>query len=124
MKGIISILLSVVIFSCSQTIFQQSSSEGKYFESSRGPLFAGNQIWFNKGNTFRYIGHGSSIFLSMGYWKYDESKNEIVLSSDISFKPTTTNPIDTMWVDLSGKRIKIKSEKKILFEEVTYNLKQ
>ena len=103
MKRIISILLSVIIFSCSQRIFQQSYFQGKYFESSRGPFFAGNQIWFNIVNTFKYIGQRPSIFLSMGYWKYDESKNEIELSSDISFKPTTTNPIDTMWVDVSGK---------------------
>lgn len=90
-------------------MYSPSSFEGKRFESNRGPLYLGNQIWFRKDGAFKYIGHGPSVFISTGYLMYDSSKREIELTSEDKFNYAARNSVDTMWVDLSHKRIKIKS---------------
>lgn len=96
-------------------MFSHSSLEGKHFESNRGLLYSGNQIWFSKNGAFKYIGHGPSVFISTGYWKYDSSKREIEVISEDKFNYAARNSVDTMWVDLSHKKIKIKSSVEIIF---------
>jgi hypothetical protein len=124
MKQLIILLLAIGLFSCTQKILQQSSFEGMCYESNKGHLFAGNQFCFYPNNAFKYIGHGPSIFISSGNWKYIKSSNEIELTSNaaniaISFK----NRVDTMWIDLTGKRIKVKNKKQFLFDKIIYSLK-
>ncbi|SFE49781.1 hypothetical protein SAMN05518672_1078 [Chitinophaga sp. CF118] len=113
----------IILFSCSEKINQQTVFDHKYFESSRGPLFSGNQIWFNSANTFEYIKHSAGIYISKGHWKYDANKNEITLIADIPFTKTFPHTIDTMWLDVTGQKMQIKSEKQILFDGILYNLK-
>lgn len=119
----LAFFLCIILFSCSEKIYQQTVFDHKHFESSRGPLFSGNQIWFKSANTFEYIMHSPVIYISKGHWKYDSHKNEITLIADIPFTKTFPHTIDTMWLDVTGKKMQIKSEKKILFDGILYYLK-
>jgi hypothetical protein len=102
----------------------QSSIEIRCYHSAKGHLFAGNEICFYSDSVFKYVGHGPSTFISNGIWKYSKSKNEIELTSIISDSDTRfKNRVDTMWVDLTGKKIKVKSDNQFSFEEVIYRLK-
>lgn len=106
-------------------MFQQVSLAGKNFESPKGPLFPGNKISFNADSTFRYAGYGPSVFVSAGYWRYDKVKNEIEVTSDAKLNTLTPGVrFDSGWVDLSGKKINIKSANAIIFNDIVYKLKQ
>jgi hypothetical protein len=125
MKTIFLIYFLALIGACSSKIYNSSIVSSKTFESNRGPLFGGNRFIFNPDSSFVYIAHGPSIFLSKGNWQYDKTAREIVLRS---FNPDNRfiNPktIDTFWVDISNKKVKVVSNKKLLFENTTYYLKQ
>jgi hypothetical protein len=121
MKSLIITLFVIELFSCTRNMLQKS--EGRCYESAQGPIFAGNQICFYSNNAFKYVGHGPSVFISSGIWKYNKSSNEIELTSNPDNKITIfKNRIDTMWIDITGKRIKVKNKKQILFEKVIYQL--
>jgi len=121
MKLLLFAILIIGLFSCSSKIFKSSTFEGCCFRSARGPLFEGNQICFYPDSKFKYVAHGPSIFVSTGYWTFKKSSKEIQLVSDKNnfFK----NRIDTMWIDMTGKRIKVKSKRQLLIENLLYNVK-
>lgn len=101
---ILILLFATGIISCNPKIYQQASFEKKCYQSSRGHLFAGNEICFYSDSTFKYLGHGPSIFVSGGNWKFNQS-NEIELTSVASGNSNIyKNRIDTMWLDLTGKK--------------------
>ena len=84
-------------------MLQQSSFESRCYQSDKGHLFAGKEICFYSDSAFKYVGHGPSIFVSSGNWRYDKLTNKIELTSShdgSNFK----NRVDTMWVDLRGKK--------------------
>jgi hypothetical protein len=125
MKIIFLICFLALIGACSSKIYNSSIVSNKTFESNRGPLFGGNSFTFDTDSSFVYVAHGPSIFLSKGNWQYDKTAKEIVLRS---FNPDNRfidpKTIDTFWVDISNKKIKVVSNKKLLFENTTYHLKQ
>lgn len=104
-------------------MLQQSSFERRCYQSDEGHLFAGNEICFYSDSAFKYIGHGPSTFISTGNWKYDKLSNEIELTSIVSNTNNFKNRVDTMWVDLTGKKIKVRKDNQIMFEEIMYKLK-
>jgi hypothetical protein len=118
------IFFTVGLNSCNPKMLLQSSFEGKCYQSVKGHLFAGNEICFYSDSVFRYVGHGPSTFVSNGSWKYDKLNNEIELSSISSdYISRFKNRVDTMWVELTRTKIKVKHERQFLFEEVIYKLK-
>jgi outer membrane biogenesis lipoprotein LolB len=121
MKLTIIVIITVFLFSCTNKVLLQTSFDDKCYESARGHLFAGNRICFYSDGKFKYLAHGPSVFVSEGYWKYQKSNNEIELIS-ISLN-TLNNTVDTMQIDLTSKKIKVKSGKQLLFEEILYKLK-
>lgn len=124
MRAIIAIIFSIILVACAPKMVQQTFA-GKKFESPRGHIYGGNKLYFDTDSTFRYAGYGPAVFVSAGYWRYDATKHEIVLVSDaklINLLPR--EKFDSMWVDLRGKIINVKSANKILFEEIVYTLKQ
>ncbi len=121
MKQIVILLFTFLLLSCTNKLFMGSYFEDKCYESLRGHLFDGNRICFQTDGKFKYIGHGPSVFVSEGIWKFEKSTNEIEL---ISLNTNNfINRIDTMWIDLTGKRIEVKGSNKLLFENVSYKLK-
>ncbi|GAB2669274.1 hypothetical protein GCM10027036_23420 [Flavihumibacter cheonanensis] len=110
---------SLIIFcSCSSGKFLKV---GRDYKSKHNKGYGGQSIFsINPDNSFVYYGSGPSVFLSKGSWEYDSVNREIVLMTDNDLKPVFSNPIDTIWVDLSKKRIRVLSEKKIVFENITY----
>ncbi len=124
MKAIIAISFLVVLVACTPKMSQQTFA-GKKFESPRGHIYGGNKLYFDTDSTFRYAGYGPAVFVSAGYWKYDAAKHEIVLVSDAKLiKPLSREKFDSMWVDLRGKVISVRSANKILFEDIVYTLRQ
>ena len=119
---VIIIFFLISIFSCSRGLVSESSFKGTYYESHRGHLFGANQLWLNGDSTFRFIGNGPSIFLSQGFWKYDKLNYVIHLTSrhDILGIRKT---VDSMWIDMTGKRIKVKNKEQLLLDEVVYYIK-
>lgn len=116
-------LIAISLTACYRKMHEQGGIKNKVYESKRGPLYYGNRFNFKADSSFIYIGHGPSVFLSKGTWYYDLSNDEVVLKSQ---PPTErfVNPktIDTLWVDLSNKRAKLISKKRILFENILYYL--
>jgi hypothetical protein len=125
MKAIFLIFFLASLGACSSKIYNSLIVDTKTFESNKGPLFSGNKFTFTPDSSFIYIAHGQSIFLSKGKWQYDKTTREIVLRS---FNPNnrfiTPQTIDTFWVDISNKKIKVVSSKKLFFEGNIYYLKQ
>ncbi len=119
----LTIFFVIGIISCSPKMLQQSSFVKSCYQSEKGHLFAGNEICFYSDSAFKFVGNGPSTFISNGNWKYSSHSNEIELTSiapsDVgNFK----DRVDTMWVNLTGKKIKIKSSNQIVFEEIIYRL--
>ena len=124
MKPIINILFTVVFLSCTNKLILPSFFEGQCYESAKGHLFTGNRICFYADQKYKYIGHGPSVFVSEGNWKYEKSKNEIELTSIAPInKDALKNTVDTMWLDLTGKKIKVKNHNQFFFEEILYKSK-
>lgn len=116
---IISFIIGVI--SCSPKILQQSSFEKKCYQSERGHLFTGNKICFNSDSSFQFVGNGPSTFISNGNWKYSILSNEIELTSTApSNVKNFKDRVDTMWVNLTGKKVKVKNSSQIVFEEIIY----
>ena len=116
------IIFLVILFSCSRRPVDGYSLAGKYYESLRGPLFGGNKLWLNKDSTFRLVKSGRAYFLSEGKWTYNDSKNEIKLTAGQSTIKYRT-AIDTLWLDLNGKVVKVRNKKQLFFDEAVYYLK-
>jgi hypothetical protein len=119
---IIAVLLLTQLCCCTTQKETQSYFGEKYFENPRGHVYSESKIWFKNDSTFKFVGSGPSMFLSEGRWLYDRTKREIKLITDNKLRPSINNYIDTMWVDLSGKNIKVLSKTKILFEDKLYYL--
>lgn len=125
MKENAALLLFIfLVASCSPRAYQDLWIRGKIYESKSGPLYKGSRFNFNGDSTFVYTGYGPSVFLSKGIWKYDSLNREIILQSqkaeDKWINPKT---VDTLWVNLSNKRIKIITKRKIKLDDITYYLR-
>lgn len=120
----LTIFLSIGIISCSPKILQQSSFAKKCFRSENGHLFAGNEICFYTDSTFNFVINGPSTFISNGNWKYNIFSNEIQLTSSTSIIfNNSRSRIDTMWINLTGKKIHVKNSSQIIFEDIIYRFK-
>lgn len=120
----LTIFLSIGIISCSPKILQQSSFAKKCYRSEKGHLFAGNEICFYTDSTFKCVINGPSTFISNGNWKYNSFSNEIELTSATSSNSNNfKDRVDTMWINLTGKKINVKSSSQIVFEEIIYRFK-
>ncbi|MDI9364464.1 MAG: hypothetical protein QM541_05905 [Flavobacterium sp.] len=124
MKTLTLVIFFIIgVISCNPKILQQSF-EKKCYQSERGHLFTGNKICFNSDSSFQYVGNGPSTFISNGKWKYNSFNKEIELTSITSNNPNNfKNRVDTMWVNLTGKKINVKSSSQIVFEEIIYRFK-
>lgn len=121
--GIKFFLLCFLLFfgACDAKIHNTSLLNGKTYESNRGPLFGGNMFIFNSDNSFTYIGQGPVIFISRGTWDYYTDVKAIVLQSENpDVKYIKPKKMDTLWVDLSQKQIKVVSKRKIKFNGIEY----
>lgn len=120
----LTIFLSIGIISCSPKILQQSSFEKKCFRSENGHLFAENEICFYTDSNFNCLINGPSTFISIGKWKYNRFSNEIELTSATSSNSNSfRGRVDTMWINLTGKKIHVKSGSQIVFEDIIYRFK-
>ncbi|MBC6493206.1 hypothetical protein ACFSQD_12615 [Flavihumibacter stibioxidans] len=114
------LLYAIFAFLCSCSPRMALKSE-RCFKSKLNPVYGGQSVFcIQPDSSFAYYGSGPSFFLSKGRWQYDGDRNEILLSTYNDLKPAFKNPIDTMWVDLTQKRIKVLSKKKIVFENIIY----
>lgn len=115
------VIFSVLLGSCS---FKNSSTfivNDKMYESKRGPLYHGNKLFFKSDGSFIYIGQGPSVFLSKGTWKYNSANKEILFTSQAPDKQFIKRiSVDTLWVDISNRRAKVMSKKKLVFDNIIY----
>ena len=123
-KNVLLLSFIFLVASCSSRVYQDLVIRGKIYESKSGPLYKGSRFNFSGDSTFVYTGYGPSVFLSKGIWKYDDLNKEIILESqkaeDKWINPKT---VDTLWVNLSNKRIKIITKREIKLDDITYYLR-
>jgi len=120
-----AVLLSFIflVASCSPRAYQDLRIMGKIYESKSGPLYKGNRFNFSGDSTFVFTGYGPLVFLSKGIWKYDSLNREIILESQkAENKWINPKTLDTLWVNLSNKRIKIITKREIKLDGITYYL--
>ncbi|MDH7459707.1 hypothetical protein QEG73_00410 [Chitinophagaceae bacterium 26-R-25] len=121
-KFIITAVLLTQLCCCVTQKEMQTYIGGKYFENPRGPLYSESKIWLNNDSTFKYSGSGPFVSFSQGRWFYDDKMQAIRLITDNKLKPAFHNIIDTMWVYLSGKNIRVLSKTKIMLDDKPYYL--
>lgn len=123
-KNVLLLSFIFLIASCSSRVYQDLVIRCEIYESKSGPLYKGSRFDFSGDSTFVYTGYGPSVFLSKGIWKYDILNREIILQSqkaeDKWINPKT---VDTIWVNLSNKRIKIITKREIKLDDITYYLR-
>ena len=115
-------MLLLLTGSCSPQMRQGGAVGGRSYESKGGHInYKGNRLTFNTDSTFVYTGYGPSVYLSRGQWHYDRQNKELVLTSAQTpakfIHPAT---VDTFWVDLSSKKVKIRSQKEVIFDSTRY----
>jgi hypothetical protein len=108
-------ILFVICFLLSTVACSREITHG-FFESRAGG--EENNFIFDK-SRFIFKKKNSTDFLCEGSWIY--SKKYILLNTDLTSKPDTHIAVgDTMWVDLTGKRMRVLTKNKLNFEGVIY----
>lgn len=117
-KYFTGILLFLSLGCGSSSIVSRGIALDTIYESKSGPLYRGSRLTFTD-SSFVYVGSGPSIFYCKG--RYKLNGEVIILKSGIpNARFINRQTVDTLWVDLHDKTIRILSDREIVLDSLSY----
>lgn len=119
------VCLLLVVFnflnSCHSKYSKIFSISGNEFSTVSGHLFSPSRIKINKDSTFEFFEGGPATKISKGIWTSNIDSPFITLTS-IDTLPTLHNKtlVDTLFLNLTGTKVFIKSRSKIAINGIVY----
>lgn len=115
----------LLLYSCSNKLEILTSLYGKELEASQGHLFSPSKLILYKDSTFEYSEGGPALKYSKGTWVLNADKKSITLESINGRKLNIDKQlVDTVFLNLDGTVVKLRSKKEVKINQTILYLKQ
>lgn len=121
------LFLAVVLlsYSCSNKLKILTSLYGKELATSQGHLFSPGKLIIYRDSTFEYSEGGPALKYSKGRWVLNADKKSIILESTRGMESKIDKQlVDTVFLNLDGTIVKLRSKKEVEMNQTILYLKK
>ncbi|WP_324556701.1 hypothetical protein [Agriterribacter sp.] len=112
-------------YSCSNKLKILTSLYGKELEAPQDHLFSPSKLIIYKDSTFEYSEGGPALKYSKGVWVLNADKKSIKLESIKGITPKIDKQlVDTVFLNLDGTVVKLRSKKEVKINQTIFYLKK